>query len=226
MERRIQVLEQEHNRRIVILETLVFYLQLAGHLLTVLHFLHIWTLHGIQFTLNDGVLCLHLHSVISAASRKICQRRNIYRIARDLDDVFSDATELELRKSHQAGDVCCVCLSSMTMHVKKVACGHLYHTACLREVVERARTMEAAKCPLCRASLLDGHYHVSSNHSSNKVNDFNVIVDRGLFEPEGGENGRGQANNNNAGGREEQVLVEDQALFRVSTEGLIPSWGR
>jgi hypothetical protein len=53
-----------------------------------------------------------------------------------------------------------------------------------------------------------------------------VIVDRGLFEPEGGENGTGQANNNNAGGREEQVLVEDQALFRVSTEGLIPSWGR
>ena len=124
-----------------ILETTIFPLQLLAYLLTVAHFLHIWSLHGVQFTLIDGVLALYLHSAIASA------------FARDLDGVFEDAAELELRKAMVSGDVCCVCLSSMTSHVKKVACGHLYHATCLGEVVERARSMEAALCPLCRASV-------------------------------------------------------------------------
>jgi hypothetical protein len=145
----MQVWEERHNRRVAILETTIFSLQLLAHLLTVAHFLHIWSLHGTQFTLIGDILALHLHSAICNA-----QRCNLHRIARDLDGVFEDATELELCKAMVLGDVCCVCLSSMTSHVKKVACGHLYHAACLREqVVERARSMEAARCPLCRASV-------------------------------------------------------------------------
>jgi hypothetical protein len=59
VERRIQVLEEGYNRRVAILETTIFSLQLLAHFLTVAHFLHIWSLHGVQFTLIDGVLaCL------------------------------------------------------------------------------------------------------------------------------------------------------------------------
>jgi hypothetical protein len=72
-----------------------FLLQLLAHWLTVAHFLHIWLLHGVQFTLIDGVLALHLHSAISSA------------FARDLDGLFEDATELELLKAMVSGDVCC-----------------------------------------------------------------------------------------------------------------------
>jgi hypothetical protein len=83
--------------------------------------------------LIDGVLALHLHSAICST------------FARDLDGVFEDAMDLELLKAMVSGDVCCVCLSSMTSHVKKVWCGHLYHAACLREVVEMA-TVKALQC--------------------------------------------------------------------------------
>ena len=156
MERLVQVLEERHNQRVAILETTIFMLQLLAHLLTVAHFLHIWSLHRVQFTLIDDVLALYLHSAISSA------------FARDLDVVFEDATGLELHKAMVSGDVCCVCLSSMTSHVKKVACGHLYHAACLREVVERARSMEAARCPLCRASV-NPHSQKSDNKFSARM---------------------------------------------------------
>jgi hypothetical protein len=194
LDQRMERMESLHNRRLGILETAVFGLQLLAYTLTVIHFLHIWTLHGLQFTLIDGVLALHLHSALSAAGKKIAERRNLNRIARDLDATFEDATEMELSKSTDL--FCCICLGTMsTGSVKKVGCGHLYHTHCLREVVERARSMEAARCPLCRASVLSGE------------------------PPEGpvSEDENGHVVNNTIGGGE-------RALFRFSTEGILPAW--
>ena len=193
MDQRMERMESLHNHRLSVLETAVFALQLLAYTITVFHFLHIWTLHGLQFTLIDGVLALHLHSALSAAGKKIAERRNLNRIARDLDATFEDATEMELAKSTDT--FCCICLGTMsTGSVKKVGCGHFYHTHCLREVVERARSMEAARCPLCRASVLSGE------------------------PPErlGSEDENGHVVNNGAGG--------ERALFRFSTEGVLPTW--
>ena len=258
--RQIQSLEERHNHCVSLLEGTVFCLQLLGNLITVCHFLHIWSWHGVQFTLIDGVLALHLHSAISSASQKIAQRRNLNRIARDLDHVFSNATPEELHKAAMAGDVCCVCLCSMTCSnkVKKVACGHLYHTSCLREVVERARSLEAARCPLCRASLLDGQYHTHNHHNNNNNNNTptmtNTNNNENNDEPMNTNNTRNTTNNNNnnntmgnrgvldgailASGLDTNTTVhnpppaptdalpqaQDQALFRISTEGIVPSW--
>ena len=225
LDRRMEVLETIHARRIRILDSIIFGLQLLAHVLTVAHFLHIWSLHGLQFTLIDGVLALHLHSALSAAGKKIAERRNLNRIARDLDGLFEDASELDMRK---AGDVCCICLVTMTTgSVKRVGCGHLYHTHCLREVVERARSIEAAKCPLCRASVLDGRHATSNNNGGG-----NNAADAAA---EGNANTDGQQQPRAA----EENLVRppspppaamnapppgEHALFRFSTENILPAW--
>lgn len=121
--------------------------------------------------------------------------------------MFEDASDIDMRKASSQGDVCCICLGSMSTTsggIKKVGCGHLYHTHCLREVVERARSMEAARCPLCRASVLDGR-----------------PSDRAL---------QGDvANNNNVGGaavadNNNNAPINEHALFRFSTEGILPAW--
>jgi hypothetical protein len=133
LDHEMEGLELTHARHITILDMIEFVLELLCHLLTVAHFCHIWSLHGVQFTLIDGVLALHLHSALSSGCKKITERRNIYSIARDLQLVFPIASEQELRKASLAGDVCCICLNTMTNNVKKVHCGHLYHTHCLRK---------------------------------------------------------------------------------------------
>jgi len=166
-EEQIEVLETTHQHHLGILDYTAFVLGLLASFLTICHFLHIWSIHGIAFNLVDGVLALHLHTAISAAGKKIVERRNHNRIARELDTFFEDANELEMRKASVAGDVCCICLGTMSMgNVKKVGCGHLYHTNCLREIVERARSIEAAKCPLCRASIVNG-MQFSNDNSQN-----------------------------------------------------------
>ena len=215
---RIQRLEDQHSRRMRILDSIIFATHLLSHILTVAHFFHIWSLHGLQLTLIDGVLALHLHSAISSASRQIAHRRNLHRIARHLDSVFADATELELRK--HTTDVCCVCLGGLSAHVKKVACGHLYHAHCLREVVERARSMETAKCPLCRAYVLDG-----SRNTTHTPRNTTIQVPERDFDDAHEEATVGIAQQVPPLPQQQQQQQQRQeALFRFSTDAILPAW--
>lgn len=224
MEHRLEQYEKQHSRRVAILDSTIFALQLGGHVLTVAHFLHIWKVHGFQFTLIDGVLALHLNSAITSLSKKIASRRNLHRIARDLNTTFVDASEWDLRKAAASGDVCCICLGALTSDVKKISCGHLYHTQCLREVVARARSMQTARCPLCRASVVDGRYAndtstaIPRNERGAEVNEATLDQASGRppdtvgVAPTAGPNAIGTLPN---GGN---------ALFRFSTEGIFPAW--
>ena len=232
-------LELAHTRRLAILDTTIFCLQLLVHAITIGHFLHIWTLHGIQFTLIDGVLALHLHSALSAATKQIAERRNLHRIARNLDGMFPNASELDLKKAHATGDVCCICLGAMSVgSVKKVGCGHLYHTNCLREVIERAHSMEAAKCPLCRASVVDGSRPGTNSptNAQDQVNNNNGLPtgeNENLGALNGANNNSNNANNTGNLPDNDPRMVRpndglnhrgERALFRFSTEGILPTW--
>jgi hypothetical protein len=223
IERQLEKFEQQQVRRTSLLETTVFCLQMLTHILTVGHYMHTWYMHTeglltFRFDLIDGVLALHLHSALSSGSKKVAERRNLHRIAREMDRMFDDASELELRKAVATGDVCCICLGTMTMgNVKKVGCAHLYHTSCLREVVERARSIAAARCPLCRASILHGHRVLSNrepNAANAETNNVLPIVDN-MAQNRDTET---LQNNNNNGTNGEM------ALFRFSTEGMFPEW--
>ena len=71
LDRQMETYVAQHSRRIQILDKFIFTVELMTALLTICHFLHIWSLHGITFGLVDGVLLLHLHNAISTASRKV-----------------------------------------------------------------------------------------------------------------------------------------------------------
>lgn len=251
LDRNMEAFERQHLRRMALLESTIFGLQLVTDLLTVAHFVHIWTLHGVQFSLIDGVLALHLHSALSSASKRIVERRNTYRIARDMDGIFEDASELDLRKAAATGDVCCICLGTMSCihvssgsssssgtinykNVKKVACGHLYHTVCLREVVERARSVEAARCPLCRSYVVDDHRRSNSLRDaviSTRAPALTATEDPDVSAEGDGDfprafrdpiNTRNRESDNNDGAA--IAGAGERALFRFSTEGVFPAW--
>ena len=248
LEGSITVMGEQHTQRIYVLESAVFGLQLLNHVFTVAHFIHIWCEKGLSITLLDGVLFLQVHSALSSASKKITERRDLFRIARDMNGRFDDASEIEIRKATATGDVCCICLGSMTSgNVKKIGCGHLYHTPCLRQVIEKARSMEAARCPLCRASIMDGHHPHQHNRPLNDINGTREIdgAPQALAatqqEPAqdpfdvstGGQPVELTRIVNQASGSTNNVIADnnaananggERALFRFSTEGFFPGW--
>lgn len=218
-------LELAHTRRLSALDTAIFTLDMTCHILTVGHFCHIWALHGVQFTLIDGVLALHLHSAISAACTKLIRRRNIHKIARDLEGQFPNATEEELRQAANDDDVCCICLGSMSKgsNVKKAKCGHMYHTNCLGEVIARAQSVELAKCPLCRAPLV-GDCHLTTGPSLDDNNNFirqnNTAVGPRAADRVFDAQVEGESDDHAIPVNQ----IEEEPLFRFSTEGILPAW--
>eukprot|EP00986_Skeletonema_menzelii_P009238 scaffold4151_cov137-Skeletonema_menzelii.AAC.10 len=141
----------------------------------------------------------------------VAERRSAYRIGAQLSSHFKDAVDLDIRKASAAGDVCCICLNSMALgNVKKVGCGHLFHTHCLREVVERERSIQVARCPLCRANLITGRQIIGGNSGTGGNN----TVD---------ETGQ-DAQPNTQMQNNPQLNPVDTSLLRFSTEGWLPSW--
>eukprot|EP00534_Pseudo-nitzschia_fraudulenta_P007380 CAMPEP_0201193794 /NCGR_PEP_ID=MMETSP0851-20130426/147721_1 /ASSEMBLY_ACC=CAM_ASM_000631 /TAXON_ID=183588 /ORGANISM="Pseudo-nitzschia fraudulenta, Strain WWA7" /LENGTH=644 /DNA_ID=CAMNT_0047480365 /DNA_START=67 /DNA_END=2001 /DNA_ORIENTATION=- len=237
LDHQLESLESTHTRRVSVLDTSIFCLDMTCHVLTVAHFCHIWALHGIQFTLIDGVLALHLHSAISTALTKLARRINVQNIARNLEEIFPNATDDELKKASTDGDVCCICLGPMTKggNVKKVDCGHIYHTHCLREVIERAQNLQSAKCPLCRSSLVNESIKccpVATTPSRRDDNNDDSIREANpsfvppvapLQQPNPAADT--EAAGDGVGNAVPDIPVEgERSLFRFSTEGILPAW--
>mmetsp|Transcript_32941 Transcript_32941/g.79698 ORF Transcript_32941/g.79698 Transcript_32941/m.79698 type:complete len:1072 (-) Transcript_32941:64-3279(-) len=223
IENDLELRETEHQKYMASMETAIFSLEMFALLVTIAHFLHIWSLHGTTFGLVDGVLALHLHSTISSIGKKIAERRNGHRISQELNSNFPDANDIDIKKASAAGDVCCICLNSLLVGgVKKVGCGHLFHTNCLREVIERERSFAAAKCPLCRASLVTGRQDVAhpqlfgglGNNETNIPNNIDGAVGAAATERQA----------QPAQPIATQLNPGEQSLLRFSTENILPAW--
>lgn len=77
-----------------------------------------------------------------ALSDVIMSRRAI----RNMNTLYPDATPEELRLSD---NICIICREDMVNHSKKLPCGHIFHTICLRSWFQRQQT-----CPTCRLNIL------------------------------------------------------------------------
>uniref|UniRef100_A0A182SA65 RING-type E3 ubiquitin transferase n=1 Tax=Anopheles maculatus TaxID=74869 RepID=A0A182SA65_9DIPT len=68
------------------------------------------------------------------------------RAIRNMNTLYPDATPEELQMSD---NICIICREDMVSSSKKLPCGHIFHTACLRSWFQRQQT-----CPTCRLNIL------------------------------------------------------------------------
>lgn len=68
------------------------------------------------------------------------------RAIRNMNTLYPDATPEELA---QSDNICIICREDMVNTSKKLPCGHIFHTACLRSWFQRQQT-----CPTCRLNIL------------------------------------------------------------------------
>ena len=101
-----------------------------------------------------------------------------------------------------------------------MGCGHLFHKHCLREVIERARSLQFSKCPLCRASLVDGSHASPREGNAGVAARANENGDADMPLPLEDQTNRQIVPNNN----NNNTNLNEQSLFRFSTEGILPAW--
>ncbi|XP_055384436.1 E3 ubiquitin-protein ligase HRD1 [Condylostylus longicornis] len=76
------------------------------------------------------------------------------RAIRNMNTLYPDATPEELE---QSDNICIICREDMINNSKKLPCGHIFHTSCLRSWFQRQQT-----CPTCRLNILRTHHTNSS----------------------------------------------------------------
>lgn len=96
------------------------------------------------------------------------------RAIRNMNTLYPDATPEELA---QSDNICIICREDMLNTSKKLPCGHIFHTACLRSWFQRQQT-----CPTCRLNILrsnspndqaaqnDGMDQLNNNNQANAAN--------------------------------------------------------
>jgi hypothetical protein len=220
LDQMVQLYELAHASRQASIGTATFSFEIFSLCVSVMHLVHIWTLHGAAFRLVNAVLVLQMQSIVSLIGKKIAERRNALRVTREINSRFQEASDKDIRNALAAKDVCCICLNSLSFgSVKKVRCGHLFHNNCLREVIERERSFAATKCPLCRTSIVVDHRQAMQDGHSGVMTGPGNIVNNDASNDGGGARATMRQTE-----RAQNVNSGEQSLLRISTEHIMPSW--
>uniref|UniRef100_A0A0G4FIQ2 RING-type E3 ubiquitin transferase n=1 Tax=Chromera velia CCMP2878 TaxID=1169474 RepID=A0A0G4FIQ2_9ALVE len=124
----------------------LFYLDLIGDCVSMCIFL----LFIVTFFLhNPSKLPLYMMADILQVGRQLLLRLQSFRkfrqLTKNMNENFPDATLDEL----ESADTCIICRDALHIGSKKLPCGHVFHSDCLRSWFVQQQT-----CPTCRAEVV------------------------------------------------------------------------
>eukprot|EP00045_Choanoeca_perplexa_P011363 m.120198 g.120198 ORF g.120198 m.120198 type:complete len:349 (-) comp15607_c0_seq11:422-1468(-) len=125
----------------------LFYLDMSSACFHFLHCIHLMWLHGFAFTPLDLILFIKARSRIELMRGLLRNHQRFMRMTKRLASMFQPASSEELLANQH--DPCAICRDTLDSGCK-LACGHLFHQACIQQWAARQAT-----CPTCRAPLLD-----------------------------------------------------------------------
>ncbi|XP_078608212.1 E3 ubiquitin-protein ligase AMFR-like isoform X3 [Branchiostoma floridae x Branchiostoma japonicum] len=99
---------------------------------------------NIFLSMASLVICMQLRYLFHEIQRRMRKHSNYLRVVNGMEARFPSATQEELTANN---DDCAICWDHMDT-AKKLPCGHLFHTSCLRSWLEHDTS-----CPTCRMSL-------------------------------------------------------------------------
>ncbi|XP_053344147.1 autocrine motility factor receptor a [Clarias gariepinus] len=121
-----------------------FIMELTLLCLDLMHHIHMLLFGNIWLSMASLVIFMQLRYLFHEVQRRIRRHKNYLRVIDNMESRFAVATTDELVANN---DDCAICWDSMTS-ARKLPCGHLFHSSCLRSWLE-----QDTSCPTCRMSL-------------------------------------------------------------------------
>ncbi|XP_022620343.1 E3 ubiquitin-protein ligase AMFR-like [Seriola dumerili] len=112
--------------------------------LDLLHHIHMLLFSNIWLSMASLVIFMQLRFLVQEVQKRIRRHHNYLRVLRNMETRFSVASADELAANN---DDCAICWDVMST-ARKLPCGHLFHSSCLRSWLE-----QDTSCPTCRMSL-------------------------------------------------------------------------
>ncbi|KAM3870213.1 E3 ubiquitin-protein ligase AMFR [Diretmus argenteus] len=132
----------ENKASYVYYTDLIMELVLLG--LDLLHHIHMLFFSNIWLSMASLVIFMQLRFLVQEVQKRIRRHHNYLRVLRNMETRFSVASPGDLAANN---DDCAICWEGMTS-ARKLPCGHLFHSSCLRSWLE-----QDTSCPTCRMSL-------------------------------------------------------------------------
>ncbi|KAK3526809.1 hypothetical protein QTP70_033549 [Hemibagrus guttatus] len=121
-----------------------FIMELTLLCLDLMHHIHMLLFGNIWLSMASLVIFMQLRYLFHEVQRRIRRHKNYLRVIDNMESRFAVATPDELVANN---DDCAICWDSMTS-ARKLPCGHLFHSSCLRSWLE-----QDTSCPTCRMPL-------------------------------------------------------------------------
>ncbi|KAL9642848.1 hypothetical protein ABK040_015819 [Willaertia magna] len=137
-----------HNETAYVTE---FTLEILLLLFNCLHYLHIWYLNGLQFSVIDILLFILINNTFNQFKIQIKKLLSYKKITNCLDTDFPKPKEI-----NQDNDICAICHELNDVeHSRVLECNHTYHLLCINQWMRSSFT-----CPFCRRDVLPPNNHV------------------------------------------------------------------
>lgn len=139
-------------------DTYLFYLDvltdITQSLVYIVFFFVIYYHYGLPIHLIRDIF-----TTVQSIMKRITDFYNYRRLSSNLENKIPDATPEEFHDQQ-----CVICWSNLES-AKKLPCGHLFHSNCLKSWLE-----EATHCPLCRGPIDEEEYKAYKLEERNKRN--------------------------------------------------------
>ncbi|XP_054026019.1 E3 ubiquitin-protein ligase AMFR [Dryobates pubescens] len=112
--------------------------------LDLMHHIHMLLFGNFSLSMASLVIFMQLRYLFHEVQRRIRRHKNYLRVVGNMEARFAVATPEELAANN---DDCAICWDSM-QSARRLPCGHLFHSSCLRSWLE-----QDISCPTCRMSL-------------------------------------------------------------------------
>lgn len=142
-----------------------FFTETISLAVTIIHYLHLWYMHGISCTLVDAVLFLNLRKVFNRLREKINAYYTYQKLVKTLHSVFPTVGTAEF-ESGEYDDTCLICRDQMSTG-KKLPCNHVFHESCILSWLEKQNN-----CPTCREVLINPVNEQANNPPARLMNWF------------------------------------------------------
>lgn len=132
------------------------------------YFLTFLILKGVSMGVFEFIVVfLHLRTLILQLKKKITAYKNYRKLTNEMESTYKNMTSEELSELQEN---CAICRDALKS-AKKLPCGHLFHTNCLRSWLEYNHS-----CPSCRYELIPNLNQQNQNQRNDQVRQQNIDI--------------------------------------------------